>query len=635
MAGRKRPQRRFDIWPGFVDALSGLLIVFVIVSMIFMTAQFFLGEELVGRDRTIDRLMAQIATLTTELEEGQGRAEAAEGKVAQAERSIAALTGELRSAEDTRDRLAADKAELERSLTGLRADRQGLLVRLDTLEKDRKDLLLRIAGLEQQADRLALQLAEALKSGKAADARAADLQQQLTGRIARLEAENAALRDRLSGVVAQRQGAEARADAAAAAGREAATRAAELAVEKQRLEDNLAAMVRQLSAIEAENRALTARLAKTVAARTALGRRAAELGRARDDLDARIAQMVKRIARLDGENRRLAAQLEAARAGGAEAADRAAALTDRQTALEQERGALARRLAELRDRHNRLRAELASVLQQRQALEREAGTLRERQTELNARLDRIERDRGQLREQLASAEQKGADLGGKLDEAEKRIAAIRSVSTDRSRQVELLNAQLVGLRRQLRSIQEALDVSEARGAQQQLKIADLDRRLKAALVRQVNELRQYKSEFFGELRKAIGGRQDVKIVGDRFVLPSSVLFRTNSSRLGENGRTELRKLATTLQALARNIPENIDWILRIDGHTDSRPFRGGDNLRLSTDRAIAVVDFLAEQGIPKGRLLAAGFGPHRPLDPGTTEEAHRKNRRIEVKLTQR
>ena len=193
MAGRKRPERRFDIWPGFVDALSGLLIVFVIVSMIFMTAQFFLGEELVGRDRTIDRLMTQIATLTKELEDGQTRAEAAEGRASQAEKTIAELTAELQSVVSVRDRLAGEKAELENSLTGLRgrfsaleadrdalrgeigvlqSDRQGMLVKLDTLEKDKKTLLLRIASLEAEADRLALQLAEAMKSGKAADARA-------------------------------------------------------------------------------------------------------------------------------------------------------------------------------------------------------------------------------------------------------------------------------------------------------------------------------------------------------------------------------------------------------------------------------------------------------------------------------
>ena len=238
MAGRKRPQRRFDIWPGFVDALSGLLIVFVIVSMIFMTAQFFLGEELVGRDRTIDRLMAQISTLSKELEEGQTRIKAAERRTAEAEKTIADLTAELQSALSERDRLAGEKAELETSLSGLRGrltaleadreslrgeigllrtDRQGLLVKLNTLEKDKKSLLLRIAGLEEEANRLALQLAEALKSGKAADARAVGLgkevdtltgeKQSLEARLAELEAENRRLAIRLADeIVARRQG---------------------------------------------------------------------------------------------------------------------------------------------------------------------------------------------------------------------------------------------------------------------------------------------------------------------------------------------------------------------------------------------------------------------------------------------
>ena len=212
---------------------------------------------------------------------------------------------------------------------------------------------------------------------------------------------------------------------------------------------------------------------------------------------------------------------------------------------------------------------------------------------------------------------------------------MRSASAAQARQVLLLSQQLVALRRQLLSIQEALDASEAEGKEQQLKISNLDKRLKAALVREVSELKQYKSEFFGELRKTIGGREDVRIVGDRFVFPSSVLFATNRWDLEEGGKVEMRKLAATLKELAKKIPDDIDWILRVDGHTDARPIRGGSNLELSARRAIAVVTFLIEEGIPANRLLAAGFGPHHPIDPGETEEAYQQNRRIEVRLTQR
>ena len=286
---------------------------------------------------------------------------------------------------------------------------------------------------------------------------------------------------------------------------------------------------RRLAAIEEENERLAAQLADALAARDALGKEADELGQVRAGLDERIKALVRQIAQLDAENKRLVRQLDAAREGGAEAEDRVADLTDRQAALERKRADLSRQLAQLRDRNAQLRANLAAALRDRNSLDKTAGTLRERQAELIARLAEVERARERLRKLLAAAQKEGKGLGAKLGAADRQIAEMRSVSATQARQVLLLTQQLIALRRQLLSIQEALDVSEAQGKQQQLKISNLDTRLKAALVRQVNELKQYKSEFFGELRKTLGTRQDVRIVGDRFVFPSSVLFATNSS----------------------------------------------------------------------------------------------------------
>ena len=406
--------------------------------------------------------------------------------------------------------------------------------------------------------------------------------------------------------------------------------------------DALVKRIAQLDAVnrqfveqkKVENERISALLADALAARNALGKEASELGRVRADLDDRIKALVKRIAVLDAENRRLVQQLEAERKGGAEAEARVADLTGRQAALERERADLARQLADLRDKNAQLRANLAAALRDHDSLGKTAGALREEQGRLIARLAEVERERERLRKLLAAAQKEGKTLGAKLGAADQQIAEMRSVSATQARQVLLLTQQLIALRRQLLSIQEALDISEAQGKQQQLKISNLDKRLKAALVRQVSELKKYKSEFFGELRKTLGTRQDVRIVGDRFVFPSSVLFATNSSNLQDGGKVEMRKLAATLKELAKKIPDDIDWILRVDGHTDVRVFKGGSNLELSARRAIAVVTFLMEEGIPAKRLLAAGFGPHHPIDPGDTEEAYRKNRRIEVRLTQ-
>ena len=492
------------------------------------------------------------------------------------------------------------------------------------------------------------ELAKQVSAGEIGADQAADMLKKLTAQIARLDAENARLRDRLEGVVASREDvkaqvealeiarkeARARAEKLETAGERTAARAAALAAEGQELRDRVAALVRQLVAIEEENKRIAALLADALAARDALGKEASELGRVRAGLDERIKALVKKIAQLDAENRRLVQQLEAERKGGAEAEARVADLTGRQAALERERADLARQLADLRDKNAQLRANLAAALRDHDSLGKTAGALREEQGRLIARLAEVERERERLRKLLAAAQKEGKTLGAKLGAADQQIAEMRSVSATQARQVLLLTQQLIALRRQLLSIQEALDVSEAQGKQQQLKISNLDKRLKAALVRQVNELKKYKSEFFGELRKTLGTRQDVRIVGDRFVFPSSVLFATNSSALQDGGKVEMRKLAATLKELAKKIPDDIDWILRVDGHTDVRVFKGGSNLELSARRAIAVVTFLTQEGIPAKRLLAAGFGPHHPIDPGDTEEAYRKNRRIEVRLTQ-
>ena len=351
-----------------------------------------------------------------------------------------------------------------------------------------------------------------------------------------------------------RKEARARAEKLETAGERAAARAAALAAEGQELKDRVAALVRQLVAIEEENKRIAALLADALAARNALGKEASELGRVRVGLDEKIKALVKKIAQLDAENRRLVQQLEAERKGGAEAEARVADLTGRQAALERERADLARQLADLRDKNAQLRANLAAALRDHNSLGKTAGALREEQGRLIARLAEVERARNRLRKLLAAAQKEGKGLGAKLGAADRQIAEMRSVSATQARQVLLLTQQLIALRRQLLSIQEALDVSEAQGKQQQLKISNLDQRLKAALVRQVNELKQYKSEFFGELRKTLGTRQDVRIVGDRFVFPSSVLFATNSSALQEGGKVEMRKLAATLKELAKKIP---------------------------------------------------------------------------------
>ena len=231
----------------------------------------------------------------------------------------------------------------------------------------------------------------------------------------------------------------------------------------------------------------------------------------------------------------------------------------------------------------------------------------------------------------ADAQGKVTALSGQLD-SEKQISA-RALA-----QVELLNQQIAALRRQLAALEDALEASEKKDKEAQGRIADLGQRLNVALAQRVQELSRYRSEFFGRLRAILGNRQDIRVVGDRFVFQSEVLFDTGSAAIRPEGKVELDKLAAALSELEKQIPPEIAWVLRIDGHTDVRPIASPQfpsNWELSSARAISVVQYLISRGISPQRLVAAGFGEFQPLDAGTTEEAYRRNRRIELKLTER
>ena len=229
------------------------------------------------------------------------------------------------------------------------------------------------------------------------------------------------------------------------------------------------------------------------------------------------------------------------------------------------------------------------------------------------------------------AEERAQTLGGQLDTQKK-------ITNDALAKVEMLNQQLAALRLQLAAIEEALSASEAKDKDNQAKIADLGQRLNVALAKKVQELARYRSDFFGKLKEALGNRPDFEVVGDRFVFASDVLFDSGSAELKPEATPQLDKLADALKQLENQIPSDIAWVMRIDGHTDIHPIATPEfpsNWELSSARAISVVRYLMQQGVPPNRLVAAGFGEFQPIDPATSDEALRKNRRIELKLTER
>jgi len=266
-------------------------------------------------------------------------------------------------------------------------------------------------------------------------------------------------------------------------------------------------------------------------------------------------------------------------------------------------------------------------------------SVEEELAQLRSSLMAVETERDRFRSLYEGVGAGAADAQGKATELTGQLEAERRLTGRALAQVEVLNQQIAQLRRQLAALEAALEASESKDKDAQARIADLGQRLNVALAQRVQELSRFRSDFFGRLRQILGNRPDIRIVGDRFVFQSEVFFDSGQAILRPEGRAELDKLASALLDLEKQIPPEINWVLRVDGHTDTRPLGGTSQFKtnwdLSAARAISVVQYLIGKGVPPQRLVAAGFGEFQPIDPGTTEEAYSRNRRIELKLTER
>ena len=293
--------------------------------------------------------------------------------------------------------------------------------------------------------------------------------------------------------------------------------------------------------------------------------------------------------------------------------------------------------------------ETIDQLQRSLAMEREeAANMRLNLAQLSASLQTANLEREELETKVMSLESALREAQGNIANSQQQqgqIAALEGQLRDRQSklkaardEVQLLSQQIAALRQQLARLEATLIASEKRDKEQQAIISDLGKRLNVALAQRVHELAGYRSEFFGRLREAIGNQPGIQIVGDRFVMQSEVLFGSGSASLNPAGKAELNTLATTLRGVIGRIPPEINWVLRVDGHTDPVPINTAlfpSNWELSTARATAVVRYLVSQGIPPNRLAATGFGEFQPITNDTGAEANRRNRRIEFMLTQR
>jgi chemotaxis protein MotB len=287
------------------------------------------------------------------------------------------------------------------------------------------------------------------------------------------------------------------------------------------------------------------------------------------------------------------------------------------------------------NRLNQQIAELTELL----ALERAgAQELESRLATLNSSLDSAREEQDRLRALLATPDVED-NSGSVIASLEAQVDEEAAISREALNQVDLLNQQIAALRRQIGALEDALDASETRDRESQTRIADLGRRLNVALAQRVQELSRYRSDFFGRLRQILSQRSDIRVVGDRFVFQSEVLFSSGSSEINPGGSEELSRLADAVIELEAAIPSEINWVIRVDGHTDARPLSGSGrfatNWELSTARATSVVRFLVDEGVSPEHLMAAGFGEFQPIAEGDDPEALARNRRIEFKLTER
>lgn len=589
--GRRASQRMStNIWPGFVDAIGSLLLVLIFVLSVFMIVQSVLRDTITTQDSQLDSLSSQVAQLADAL--GLETA-----KTSRLQTDLAAAQAEGQA-----------QAALIASLTGQLAARQG---ELDAANA-------RITGFEQQVLALIAERDAARGEGTRLQASLAEVEAARRQLLTEQEALNLALASARSEI-----------DAAAETARLAAAR-----------REALEALVNDLRSREAEGRT----------ALTEAERQLAEQGKALAEAEAaRLAEIAAAEA--------LRKRLEAA---DTELTAMTLALEDQRRRAEETLTQLAAAEAARRD----IDAKLAAALLAQRATEADLAALRAQGTDMT-----------EVRRELAAAiaAQLAAENAATLatTEAERRAALLAAANTqlsqeqartaEQARQVALLNEQVAALRAQLGSLQTLLEAAESADADKRLQLDALGTQLNTALAQVASEqkrraeleaaerkrleaekqnLERFRSEFFGQLRQVLSGREGVRIVGDRFVFSSEVLFNPGSADLAPEGQAQIARVAATLLDAAREIPEGIDWILRVDGHTDNVPLSGlgefKDNWELSQARALSVVRFMQDQlGFPPDRLAATGFGEYRPVAPGDSAEARAQNRRIELKLTER
>ncbi|WP_424975591.1 peptidoglycan -binding protein [Dinoroseobacter sp. S124A] len=677
-----------NIWPGFVDAMTALLLVLFFVLTIFMVMQSVLSEQIEVKDTELDSLTVQLSDLadalglertrTQTLSETVGALSAtlddAEAQALAQDTLIATLTAQIDTAEaaiaerDARisgfeDRVAAllsENQSLGQTLSDRTGERDSLSASLAEVEAARDVALSEAEALNLALARMRTEMDSQVEAARLAAARS----DALEALVADLQAEQAAQETRLSTLLAQIAAAEADQLALRSALSDAEIGLENEAARRAALEADLASQTEAFDAAELarlEAQARLAELRETVADQAA-ALDAAELSRLEDlaRLEELRATVADQSAELDAAEAVRLAELAAAEALRARLDTSEGALSEAEAARLAEAAAAEALRARLENADAELTAMTLALEERRQEAE---DTL--------TKLAAAELAREQLSGELADASARAEDLSQRLTAAQRdrlllglaqrQLSQVEAQSAEDARRVAVLNEQVAALRSQLNGLQGLLDVANAKDAEAQVQIQALGTELNTALARvaaeqraranleeaerlrleaEAQNLERFRSEFFGQLRDLLGDQEGVRISGDRFVFSSSVLFDTGAVELSEQGQAEVAKVAGILREVADRIPSGIDWVLRVDGHTDNVPIFGGgkyaDNWELSQGRALSVVRYMIEDlGIPPGRLAPTGFGEYQPVSLADTPEGRALNRRIELKFTEK
>ncbi|BBK40110.1 hypothetical protein STVA_01300 [Allostella vacuolata] len=603
MARFRERRGGFDIWPGFVDALTQLLMVVIFIVLVFTVSHFYLGFALEGRDAAVERLNRQVGELAEML--SLERSAAADLK-STSERLSVAL-----------DAANQDRSTLQGQLTALLAERDGLASHLSERTGERDRTQAELAARSTERDRLARDLATVETRAAAAVTDVARLEALLAAAQRTVTADKETIETQLRDLARLARDLDA-----------LRTLRADLERRVANLSATLAETSRRAVEIEGEREQRTRELAQQTTALEAARTRIAGLDEQVSRRERALSQGAQALADAERRTQALAAESEG----------RAGEIARLERQVRELASAVAERDARIRALSGALDDETARRQGDAREAERQAGQLRDRSRELEARLA-SEQERTLLAQR--TIEENAVRLRAlfqRNERGERELEAERQTSAAQRDSMRALTAELEGLKQELAKLNAVLEASEVKNREQQVQIVDLGGRLNQALASKVEELSRYRSEFFGRMRSLLADRPDVEIVGDRFVFPAEVLFPVGSPDLTDTGRARMADLARTLKDISATIPPDLPWILRVDGHTDRTRVRSPvfrNNWDLSAARAINVVQFLIEQGIPPNRLAATGFGEFQPIDPGSSEQAFARNRRIEMKLTER